>query len=215
MDARRRDSAVGRKDRLSAAGLAPAPTVTLGGETYGVARLDRRAVEALHDAGALDHVGKTELVDGVLIEMSPAQIPHGRAIIDLALALAPVHAHGLSIVTDVGVFLDNTNMRAPDLSLMRPDAVRGFAGAEHILLAIEIALTTAGYDLGPRARQYAAHGIPDYWVVDPEARRLHVHRAPGPGGYGDIACLDWSVPVSPLCAPDLTVIPADALEGIL
>jgi Uma2 family endonuclease len=34
----------------------------------------------------------------------------------------------------------------------------------------------AGYDRVTKARRYAAHGVPHYWIVDPRARSIECFR---------------------------------------
>ena len=43
-----------------------------------------------------------------------------------------------------------------------------------ILLAIEVAVTSLGYDRGLKARLYAHHGVNELWVIDAE-RSVNVH----------------------------------------
>jgi Uma2 family endonuclease len=50
---------------------------------------------------------------------------------------------------------------------------------------IEVADTTIDYDLGTRVPLYERSGIPEVWVVDREARQVHVFRRSGANpGYG-------------------------------
>ena len=50
-------------------------------------------------------------------------------------------------------------------------------------MAIEVAVSSLGDDLGDKATLYAGHGVPEYWVVDVEARVVHRHSEPGANGY--------------------------------
>jgi Uma2 family endonuclease len=54
-----------------------------------------------------------------------------------------------------------------------------------ILLVIEVADTTVGYDMGTKVPLYERAGVPEVWVVDREGRQVHVFRqsATEPG-YG-------------------------------
>jgi Uma2 family endonuclease len=55
--------------------------------------------------------------------------------------------------------------------------------AADVLLLIEVSDTTLRYDLNVKARLYAAHEIPEYWVVDLAAKRVWRHRRPGASRY--------------------------------
>jgi len=55
---------------------------------------------------------------------------------------------------------------------------RGIEGAP--LLAVEVlSPSTRRQDRTVKARRYAALGIPHYWIVDPERKRLECHRREG------------------------------------
>lgn len=56
------------------------------------------------------------------------------------------------------------------------------AGPE-VRLAVEISDSTLDMDLGRKARLYASHGVPEYWVVDVEARLIHQLWAPEGDAY--------------------------------
>jgi hypothetical protein len=55
-----------------------------------------------------------------------------------------------------------------------------------ILLAVEVADTSLAYDLGPKARLYALHGVAELWVVNARERTTAVHTRPGPDGWGRV-----------------------------
>jgi Uma2 family endonuclease len=74
----------------------------------------------------------------------------------------------------------------PDLALVRrkADAYRsGHPTAKDVLLLIEVSHSTLRYDLEDKARLYAKHRIPEYWVVDVANRRIVRHRNPSRGRY--------------------------------
>jgi Uma2 family endonuclease len=85
------------------------------------------------------------------------------------------------------------------------------------LLVIEVADTTLAYDTTTKAQLYATAGIADYWVLDLNARQLHVFRDPQPNAALGITSyqihntLDPTDTVSPLAAPHATVRIVDLL----
>ena len=69
----------------------------------------------------------------------------------------------------------------PDVAVV-PGSIRDYI-ADHpatALLAVEVAETSLAYDTTTKAELYATAGIPEYWVVDLEGRRLLVYRDPAP-----------------------------------
>jgi Uma2 family endonuclease len=55
-----------------------------------------------------------------------------------------------------------------------------------VLLLIEVSDTTLAYDQGQKLALYAGYGISEYWIVDVEARCVHVHLEPSGNTYAQI-----------------------------
>ncbi len=54
------------------------------------------------------------------------------------------------------------------------------------LLVVEISVSSRRIDLGLKATIYAAAGVPEYWVLDVDARTLFVHREPQVDRYSSV-----------------------------
>ena len=178
-------------------------------ETLPLHPLSVADVEAMVGAGILDAKDHVELLDGVLVEMSPQGTPHAYAIRSLAALAFPVAAAAgleLSIQAPLDV--------GSPISLPEPDlAIAPRTGRDehphNAVLVVEMGATSLRIDLVRKARIYATGGVPEYWVLDVERRALVVHRAPVDGGYTDVrtlgdadtitaAALDLTVPVASL-----------------
>jgi Uma2 family endonuclease len=69
----------------------------------------------------------------------------------------------------------------PDLVLLKPRAdfyISRRPGPEDVLLLIEIADSSLEYDRDVKTPIYARAGIPEYWLVDLDARVLLRHLSP-------------------------------------
>jgi hypothetical protein len=62
-----------------------------------------------------------------------------------------------------------------------------------------------------KAELYARAGIPDYWVLDVDKRRMIVHRNPASGKYTSIIVYAEHESVSPLAAPECEIRVASTL----
>ena len=56
-----------------------------------------------------------------------------------------------------------------------------------IKLPVEVAETSLSRDTTIKRDLYARAGVPEYWVLDLESRRVVVHRAPDEGQYSQIS----------------------------
>jgi Uma2 family endonuclease len=99
-----------------------------------------------------------------------------------------------------------------------PGAIRDYTKAHPTtaLFVVEIADFSLALDTGRKADLYAAAGVPDYWVIDLEARELLVFRDPLPsfaGGasYRTRITFCPADAVAPLAAPAAAVRVADLL----
>lgn len=148
------------------------------------------------DAGVFgdDHV---ELVRGVLERMPPSGLEHGVYLGQLAGDLANAYDRvSHRIVVDVYSRIERDLLRAPDIAVALMPLVGKVLPVDKILLAIEIADSSRRYDLTRKAADYAAAGIPHYWVVDVVARETHVMGAPVDGAYTQTARVPFAEPLA-------------------
>lgn len=144
--------------------------------------------ERLNREGVFDTVGKTELVDGFVYRMSPQYRPHGFAKDELAYRLRrALEAMGsaIRVATEQSVDFSPHSEPQPDIILTSEPQGEGAIPGSSVLLIVEIAATTLAFDLDKKARIYAAAGVPEYWVVDIDKRRVLTHTDPraDDGGY--------------------------------
>lgn len=129
-----------------------------------------------------------ELVDGELIEMSPSHSEHGRLLMLVGHLLYKAY-DGTNFVLygDIITLFDESNVRAPDIAVVDNDiGERKQLVPGDILLAVEIAGSTLGVDLGRKRIDYASAGIRHYWVVDMEGKRTHCYADPQGADYAAI-----------------------------
>jgi len=146
-------------------------------------------VMGMVDVGILDEDDHVELLDGVLVEMSPQGSRHAYAVMELTAIAAPVvSAAGLRLSIQGSVDVGSPiSLPEPDLAIVpvaAPDAL-----PRNPLLVVEMGATSLRIDLVRKARIYATGNVPEYWVLDVERRALIVHRAPQDGFYTDVRTL--------------------------
>ncbi|MBV8846972.1 MAG: Uma2 family endonuclease [Bryobacterales bacterium] len=101
------------------------------------------------------------------------------------------------------VSINERNEPEPDLTVLRvPVHELGRKPQPgDVLLVVEVAASSLAFDLSTKADLYARAGIPDYWVLDINQRRMIVHREPADGKYRSIIEYAEDENVSPLAAP--------------
>lgn len=130
----------------------------------------------LDDAGAFTTYGKAELIDGTIYVMNAQYRPHARAkakIYDQLREWAGLADGGLSVLIEATVAMPPHDAPEPDLVLTSEPDGDGPVPAHSVALIVEIADTTQRFDLGEKARLYAANAVAEYWVVDLKARIVH------------------------------------------
>lgn len=148
-----------------------------------VHRFSTDEYEHMVQTGALAEL-RVELLDGLLVDMSPQGEDHSRVIHQLMLLFAPRMA-----LLRVQMPLDVADgwMPEPDVALAQyggPGAPRPTSA----LIVAEVAVSSQLVDAG-KALVYARAGIPRYWIVDLPAGVVRVHRQPGPNGYASVVAM--------------------------
>ena len=124
-----------------------------------------------------------ELINGKLTMVPAPNRKHQRVQARLSRRLGNfTEEHGLGEVYNApfDVFLSDTDVVEPDLlfvSHAREDRFteKNIRGAPDLVVEV-LSPSTADNDLGPKRDLYEQHGVLEYWIVDPEAETLAVHR---------------------------------------
>jgi Uma2 family endonuclease len=136
---------------------------------------------AMVDAGSFATGPKVELLDGTLYTMSPQHSRHFVAKNEICFRLRlRLRELGLPLdaLVEPTVAIGKSNAPEPDIVLAQGPYGEGFAPVECVKLAIEVSSTTLKTDLGFKKTLYAGAGIPEYWVLDVEARCFHLFSDP-------------------------------------
>jgi len=131
----------------------------------------------LNDSGAFADYAKTELIDGDIYVMTAQHHPHARAKSRLTMAMTlRLQAIGsdLEAVSEVAIRLNDDSMPEPDIVLSRWSGAGAVPVAE-VALVVEVSDSTLNRDLGRKSDLYAAAGVPEYWVLDLNERRMLMH----------------------------------------
>jgi len=169
-------------------------------------RLSVADYHRMAEVGILRPDERVELIEGELLDMAPIGSRHNSAVDRVAAALHAA-AEGRAIVRAQGsVSLDAYTEPEPDIALLRHRADFYWSAQPQpadVLLIVEVAETTLGYDSDVKLPLYARHRIPEVWLVDIEGRRLTRHRAPLQGAYSLVDEPELNVPVALSALPEV------------
>lgn len=124
---------------------------------------------------------RREIIDGELIESTAPRVRHQRIVARLYMFFANHIASsggGEIFFAPVDVLFSDRDVVEPDLLFVADDQssivteknVRGSPA-----LVIEV-LSEPRIDRGRKRDLYVRFGVPEYWIVDPEADRIEVYR---------------------------------------
>ncbi len=159
------------------------------------------------DFGLLPTRG-VELIDGLILEMSPKGDRHGHAVNSLNAQLGDQRRSRYIVNADsLSLRLNSRDEPEPDIALAR--TTRNYARerprVEEIALIIEVADRSLAFDLGEKKSKYAGAGIPEYWVVDLPANVIHVFRNPTDSDYSEYKANTVGETISPMEYLDVVI----------
>lgn len=130
------------------------------------------------DAGIIGEDENFELIEGEIVPISPKRNEHEFIKSFLNMAVVRALPDDLWLGVESSIYLSDETFVEPDLCVyrrgLRLEDVRG----ADLLLVIEVAVSSLGYDKRLKAALYARHGVQEYWVIDAERRVTWVHRGP-------------------------------------
>ena len=174
----------------------PSPLHRISPEEYG------RLVEA----GVFDEDARVELIDGLLVDMSPKTAAHENAIAWLLDRLIDSLDRDRFQIRVSAALTIGMSEPEPDIIVIERDTPRRRHPATAALV-IEVAVSSQRRDLRDKPRIYASAGVPVYWVVDVDAGRAVAHSSPRDEAYErvDVVGPDGELDASDLALPPISV----------
>jgi Uma2 family endonuclease len=157
-----------------------------------------------------------ELIEGELVYKMGKNLPHVRGVKRSARGLELVFGEEFvyqEAPIDVAEADNPRNEPEPDVVVMRRrgDVFTSNPTPADLELVMEVADTTLRMDQSTKAKLYARAGIPEYWLLDLNGRRLLVFRDPEGGEYKTRIEFDEHQSVCPLARPSHAVAVASLL----
>ena len=140
----------------------------------------------MHEAGVFAPDARLELIEGEIIEMPPIGAPHFSRVNKLTRLFVERTGDRAIVSVQNALVIAESSVPQPDVTLLRPrrDEYAGsLPTAADVFLVVEVADSTLAFDLRRKTPLYARCGIAEAWVVDVNARAVHVFREPAETGY--------------------------------
>ncbi len=158
------------------------------------------------EAGIFHEDDRVELIDGEIIDMAPIGSDHAGFINRLTRRFVMRLGDRAVLGVQNPVRLGDYSEPQPDFSVLKPradDYISSIPVAADVLLLIEVANSSLGYDRKIKLPLYARHGIPEVWILNVPQRLIEAHRAPGPDGYATVSIHGTDSAPAPVMLPDL------------
>ena len=165
------------------------------------------------DARIIGETERVELIDGRLVEMSPEGPEHAGIVGRLTTLLARMYPERYEVRSQSTLPISTHEYVEPDVYVIdSPSGTLEWPSPDKVVLTVEVANTSAAWDLTGKATIYAGWGVPVYMVVDLTQHAIVVHTDRGPDGYRTVSNHRGDEPIG-LPGLDATITAADILRS--
>ena len=138
------------------------------------------------EAGIFRADDRVELVEGVIVDMTPIGSRHAAVVARLDSMLSRVVGDEAIVWVQNPIVVGGDSEPQPDVALLRYRD--DFYAPSHptptdVFLVMEVADASLRYDRDVKIPLYARHGVPEAWLLDLQARTLTVYSEPSVSGY--------------------------------
>ena len=121
---------------------------------------------------------KSELIDGVVYDMSPANTKHINIQNNLITIIRQyLKGKRCRAFTEIGVYLDKDNYFIPDLVVVcdrNKITDRGIEGVPDFVVEV-LSLSTRKKDITVKKNTYERFGVKEYWIISPKDLKISLY----------------------------------------
>jgi Uma2 family endonuclease len=154
---------------------------------------------------------RVELLDGVIVEMTPQGTRHAVAIERLSHLLFAAVGGRARVRIQLPFAASEVSLPEPDVAVV-PVADYELAHPSQARLIIEVAESSLKKDRLVKARVYAIAGVTEYWVIDIAAKTIEVCSEPVGGAYTQIRAARPGDVIRLRAVPDVEIAVADIVR---
>lgn len=139
------------------------------------------SVEEYHrmiEVGIFDEDEHVELLEGVIVTMTPHSPAHAHCIRWLTSFLARTLGEEYAVGVQLPLTLGQRSEPEPDLAVVKATAASRDRHPETAVLVVEVARESLRQDRKVKGALYARSGVPEYWIVNLQDRVVEVFSDP-------------------------------------
>ena len=140
----------------------------------------------MEETGIIAEDDRVELLEGVILQMSPRNAPHILAIARSTRVVSRQLTEDYLVSVQSPIVLDRFGAPQPDLAVIRQRLYTDVPTAADVVLIIEVSDSSLTYDRGRKRRNYARAGIAEYWIVNLIDRLIERYTAPEGEDYTEV-----------------------------
>jgi len=171
--------------------------------------LERGEYDQLVAAGAFSGE-RVELLEGVLVQLSPQGPFHASAVQRLAEVLTLRLVPRATIRVQLPFIAGSKSEPKPDIAIV-PRGTYAESHPRQALLVIEVSETSSVKDRELKQEIYAHAGILEYWIADLKTREIEVFRSPSAGRYQQVKRVAPGESIELGAFPDVQLTPSEFL----
>ncbi len=166
----------------------------------------------LIDVGVLGEDEHVELLEGVIVEMTPQGRAHALVVSQLGESFMAARGPESRVRIQLPLSLGDSSEPEPDLAVVTREEER--AAEEHprtALLVVEVEGDSVRRDRQLKGRIYARARVPEYWIVDVARQVVEVYTEPeaDAGRYRTLRTVGAGETLTTLVLPGLALPVAD------
>jgi len=141
------------------------------------------------ETGIISEDDRLELIHGEILEMAPIGSRHAACVNRLSLLFHDKGIEQCIVSVQNPIHLDESSEPQPDLCILasRPDFyAESNPDPSDVVLLVEVADTSSGYDREIKVPLYGKSGIKETWLVLLDEATVEVYREPSPEGYREM-----------------------------
>lgn len=172
----------------------------------------RAEYQRLGELGVFANSERVELIEGMIVAMSPQNLAHTRSVSRANTLLVKLFSDTHYVRVQCALFLNARSEPEPDFALVAHNLVDGPQVQDNPSFAdlvIEVSDSSLKVDQKTKQALYASASLPEYWIVNLVDQQLEVYQKPVRSArkacYESRTILSLDRSVAPLFAPQIQV----------